>query len=83
LKWGFLEPWKFRDERTEKYLDKIALAVPHFVDGKLAGIKFRTIDESKLFSQLPDSRTDGLYAVPLLDHAAEEVFDKMESKKGR
>lgn len=74
LKWGFVDSWKFRDERTGKWFDKPGLAVPHFVDGKLAGIKFRTIDESKLFSQLPDSRTDGLYAVQLLDHAAEEVL---------
>jgi len=69
LRWGFTHV-KFH-ENPER---QPALATPHYVKGKLAGIKYRTIDHSKLFTQDVGSATHGLYGGDLLDRKADEVF---------
>lgn len=69
LKWGYTE-WKFSE-----FPEAVpALAVPHYVDGKLVGIKYRTIDGSKCFSQNYGSKLDGLYGAEGLDPKAEEIL---------
>lgn len=72
LKWG-AATWKFRNEQ-DQWVEKTALAVPHYCSGKLVEIKFKTIDGTKLFSQIPGSSTDGLYALARLDPKATEVL---------
>jgi len=71
LKWG-AKTWTFRNEQ-DQWVEKIALAVPHYCAGKLVGIKFKTIDGTKLFSQMPGSSADGLYALTHLDPKATDV----------
>jgi hypothetical protein len=68
LRWGS-KLWKFSESPDQQR----ALAVPHFVGGKLAGCKYRTIDGSKLFSQDFGSTIDGLYGVSVLDQKAAEI----------
>lgn len=70
LKWGAAN-WKFQIEQGQ--VEKIALAVPHYCAGTLVGIKFKTIDGTKLFSQMPGSSADGLYALTHLDRSATDV----------
>jgi len=72
LKWG-AAAWKFRNEQ-DHWIEKTALAVPHFSAGMLIGIKFKTIDGTKLYSQMSGSSTDGLYALAHLDPKAAEVL---------
>jgi hypothetical protein len=72
LKWGAAK-WEFRDEQGQ-WVEKLALAVPHYRAGKLVGIKFRAIDGTKLFSQLLGSCLDGLYALGHLDPNGTEVL---------
>jgi hypothetical protein len=71
LKWG-ATAWRFRDEQ-DHWLEKPALAAPHYHAGKLVGIKFRTIYSSKLFSQILGSTIDGLYGLGTLDPKTTEV----------
>ena len=73
LKWGFMPCWSFRDDEG-KTVRKPGLAIPHYVNERLVGIKFRTIDNLKLFSQVPGSVITGLYGAELLDRTTEEVL---------
>jgi 5S rRNA maturation endonuclease (ribonuclease M5) len=73
LKWGFAPSWPFIDAQGHT-VRKPALAIPHSIADKLVGIKFRTIDGTKLFSQMPGSSVDGLYGRPLLDESAPDVL---------
>jgi archaellum biogenesis ATPase FlaH len=72
LKWGFRPSWPFLDDG--KTIQKSALAIPHYVGDRLVGIKFRSIDGTKMFSQMPGSSADGLYGRVLLDGSAADVF---------
>jgi archaellum biogenesis ATPase FlaH len=72
LKWGAAK-WKFRNEQNQ-WVEKAALTIPHYCAGKPVGIKFRSIDGTKLFSQMPGSSTDGLYAIAHLDPKAADVL---------
>jgi hypothetical protein len=73
LRWGFTSSWPFHDSE-DKIIHKPALAIPHYLDAKLVGIKFRTIDGTKLFSQMPGSSVDGLYGRGLLDPSRPDVL---------
>jgi hypothetical protein len=72
LKWGFTPSWSFKDEEGNTIF-KPALAIPHHVHGRLVGIKVRTIDGTKQFSQMPGSSTNGLYGQTLLNLTATTV----------
>ncbi len=72
LKWGFKPSWSFLEDG--KTIQKPALAIPHYVGDRLVGIKFRTIDGTKMFSQVPGSSADGLYGLSLLDPSAPGVL---------
>jgi hypothetical protein len=72
LRWGATK-WRFRNDQG-RWVEKLALAVPHYREGKLVGIKFKTIDGTKLFSQLPGSSIEGLYALGQLDPNAGDVL---------
>ncbi len=72
LRWGEAK-WKFRSDQ-DKWIEKLALAVPHYREGKLVGIKFKTIDGTKLFSQMPGSSIEGLHALGQLDPNSGEVL---------
>jgi hypothetical protein len=65
--------WRFRNEQ-DQWVEKTALAMPHFCPGKLVGIKFKTIDGTKQFSQMPGSSTDALYAIEHLCPEASDVL---------
>jgi hypothetical protein len=69
LRWGFTRA-KFQDTSERQP----ALATPHYVKGKLVGVKYRTIDNSKRFTQDVGSAIHGLYAGDLVDRKADEVF---------
>jgi hypothetical protein len=73
LKWGFVPSWPFRNDEGET-VRKPGLAIPHYVNRKLTGIKLRTVDGTKLFSQMPGSSISGLYGLGLVDKTAEEVL---------
>jgi len=66
LQFGFAD-WKFGDA------NKPALVIPHYADGKLAGLKARTL-EGKEFSQEPGSSIDGLFAAEHLDPLSASVL---------
>jgi hypothetical protein len=72
LKWG-AATWRFPDPQGQ-WVEKLAVTFLHYVSGKLVGIKFKTIDGTKLFSQMPGSSTDGLYALGQLDPNADDVL---------
>lgn len=61
MRWG-KNKWKFRNEQ-DHWVEKTSLAIPHYCAGVLVGIKFKTIDGTKLFSQMSGSSTEGLYAL--------------------
>ena len=72
LKWGAAR-WTFRDEQGRS-VEKLAQAVPHYRAGTPVGIKFKTIDGTKLFSQMLGSCLDGFYARGRLDPNVAEVL---------
>lgn len=72
LKWGFSPSWSFKDDE-DNIVDRPALSTPHYADSKLVGIKYRTVDGTKLFSQQKGSTIDGLYGRGTLDPKATEV----------
>jgi 5S rRNA maturation endonuclease (ribonuclease M5) len=72
LQWGAAKR-KFRNEQG-RWVEKTVLAVPHYREGLLVGIKFKTIDGTKLFSQMPGSSTQGLYGLGHLDPKVGEVL---------
>ena len=72
LKWG-AATWTFRSDQ-DQWVEKTALAIPHYCGEKLVGIKFKTIDGTKLFSQMAGSSADGLYAIAHLDPKAANVL---------
>lgn len=72
LKWGFVPSWKFRDGDT--WVEKPALALPHYVAGELRGIQLRSFDGSRLFTQFEGSSIDGLYGATLLNPSAEHIL---------
>jgi archaellum biogenesis ATPase FlaH/5S rRNA maturation endonuclease (ribonuclease M5) len=50
-----------------------AIMTPHYVKGKLVGVKARRM-HPKDFSQVPGSSIDGLYAAHILDAGSSEVY---------
>jgi len=73
LKWGFSPARSFAEEH-DNLVQKPALAIPHYIGGNLMGIKFRTIDGTKLFTQMPGSSISGLYGTGILDRDAHRVL---------
>jgi putative DNA primase/helicase len=71
LHWGYSPSWSF-EEKNDRRVQRPALMIPHYADGKLVGIKARTISGKKLLSQELGSSTDGLYGQP--DMSCEEVI---------
>jgi hypothetical protein len=65
LGWGFSTMFNGQD--------RYCIAMPHILNGKLVGAKFKTLDV-KEFSQYPGSSITGLYGRDLLDPNANDVF---------
>ena len=65
LGWGFTKTF-FGQERD-------AMMMPHILDGRLVGVKYKSI-APKEFTQYPGSSIAGLYARGLLDPGAQDVF---------
>jgi hypothetical protein len=72
LKWG-AAMWRFRDSE-DQWVEKLAVTFPHYCAGKLVGIKFKSADGTKLFSQMPGSSKDGVYALAHLDPGTADVL---------
>jgi archaellum biogenesis ATPase FlaH len=69
LRWGFAPSWAFPNVGQQP-----AILIPHYVDDDgLVGIKFRAIAE-KHWSQVPGSKTDGLYRGRACAFLNDDVF---------
>jgi archaellum biogenesis ATPase FlaH len=68
LRWGYVSNCRFDAKTTGP-----ALAIPHIVNGRVVGVKFKKIDAPKQYLQIPGSRTDGLYGVDHIDFSCSEI----------
>jgi archaellum biogenesis ATPase FlaH len=68
LAWGYVANRRFDGDKTRP-----ALAIPHIVNGRILGVKFRTIDDPGEYVQISGSSTDGFYGVGCIDFSRSEI----------